>query len=103
MYPQNAEVLQGIYRAKFFDNVISGNSARFYSKLSKDVPQDQTTVTYTSFGSVPEPVQLSGTAATAGAAPAKALKDYKMAVTVQEYTDDVVMPRSVAEDNPVDA
>lgn len=103
MYPQNAEILQGIYRAAFFDNVISGNAARFYPKLSKDVPQETETVTYTSFGSVPEPVQLSGTAATAGAAPVRVLKDYKMAVTVNPYTVKIGMPRSVAEDNPADA
>jgi hypothetical protein len=103
MYPQNPELLQGIYRAAFFDNVISGDSARFYSKLSKITQQTTDTVTYTSFGSVPEPVQLSGTAATAGAAPVKTLKDYKMAVTVHPYTVKIGMPRSVAEDNPQDA
>lgn len=103
MYPQNAEILQGIYRASFFDNFSSGQASRFYSKLSKDVPQDQTTVTYTSFGSVPEPNQLSGTAASAGTPSVKSLKDYKLGVTVVEHQVKVSMPRSVAEDNPADA
>lgn len=103
MYPQNAEMLQGIYRAAFFENFALSQTGRYYGRLSKDVPQNTETVTYTSFGSVPEPYQLSGTAATAGAAPVKALKDYKMAVTVQPYTVKVGMPRSVAEDNPQDA
>ena len=103
MYPQNPELIQGIYRSSFFDNVLAGGAMRYYSKLSKTVPQTTETVTYTSFGSVPEPVQLSGTAATAGAAPVKVLKDYKLAVTVQPYTVKIGMPRSVAEDNPADA
>jgi hypothetical protein len=103
MYPQNAEILQGIYRANFFDSFTSGQSSRFYSKLCKDVPQDVETVTYTSFGSVPEPSLLSGTAASAGISSAKVLKDYKMAVSVREHNVHVQMPRSVAEDNPTDA
>jgi len=103
MYPQNAEILQGIYRKSFFDNVSSGQTARFYSKLSKDVPQDTETVTYTSFGSVPEPNQLSGTAASAGVPRAKPLKDYKLVAAVKEHEVKVPMPRSVAEDNPADA
>lgn len=103
MYPQNAEILQGIYRKSFFDNFSSGQSSRFYSALSKDIPQSETTSTYTSFGSVPEPNQLSGSAASAGIPSAKALKDYKLAVTVVEHQVKVSMPRSVAEDNPADA
>jgi hypothetical protein len=103
MYTQNAEILQGIYKQNFFDGFMSGNSARFYSGLSKNVPQDQTTVTYTSFGSVPEPAQLSGIATAAGVPRAKVLNDYKMAVTVQEHQVAVGMARSVAEDNPADA
>jgi len=103
MYPQNPETLQGIYKASFFDNVISGNAARYYPRFCKDVKQDTATVTWTSFGSVPEPVQLTGTAATAGIPIAKGMKDYKLATTVQEYQVKVAMPRSVAEDNPQDA
>jgi hypothetical protein len=103
MYPQNPEILQGLYRTSFFDNFTSGQKSRFYSQLSKDVPQEQTTVTYTSFGSVPEPSQLSGTAATAGVPRTTSLKDYKLAVTVNEHKVTVPMPRSVAEDNPIDA
>lgn len=103
MYPQNAEILQGIYRTDFFTNLTSGNAARFYPKLSKDVPQDKTTVTYTSFGSVPEPVRLSGTAATAGIPRTAVMKDFKLAVALGEHQVKVPMPRAVAEDNPVDA
>jgi len=103
MYPQNTEILQGIYRKNFFDNVISGNAARYYNKLSKDVPQETETVTYTSFGSVPEPNQLSGSVTTAGVVSAKVLKDYKLTVKVVEHQVKVPMPRSVAEDNPADA
>lgn len=103
MYPQNAEILQGIYRKSFFDNLISGEAARFYPKLSKDVPQDTETVTYTSFGSVPEPSQLSGSSTTAGVPGVTVLKDYKLSVTVVEHAVKVGMPRSVAEDNPMDA
>ena len=103
MYTQNAEILQGLYRTSFFDNFSSGQSARFYSKLAKDMPQEQTTVTWTSFGSVPEPVQLSGTTATGGIPRATPLNDFKLATTVQEYKVTVPMARSVAEDNPADA
>jgi len=103
MYPQNAEILQGLYRTSFFDTFGSQQTQRYYSKLSKDIPQEATTVTYTSFGSVPEPAQLTGTAATAGIPRAKPLNDYKLVSTVQEYKVTVPMARSVAEDNPADA
>ena len=101
-YPQNPEILQGIYKTAFNKGVTSGDASRYYSKLSQDIPQDVTTVSYTSFGSVPEPRQLSGVAG-GGTRQSKQLKDYKLAVTVQEYEVTVDMPRSVAEDNPADA
>lgn len=101
-YPQNPEILQGIYKTAFNKGVTSGAASRFSSKLAQDVPQDTTTVTYTSFGSVPEPRQLSGIIG-GGTRQSKELKDYKLAVTVQEYEVTVDMPRSVAEDNPADA
>lgn len=101
-YPQNPEILQGIYRADFMEGFVSGQGHRYYSKLSKDMPQDKTTVIYTAFGSVPEPRQLSGFQA-GGIRQSKELKDYKLTVTVQEYEVTVDMPRSVAEDNPQDA
>ncbi len=103
MFVQNAQMLQGIYRTMFFDQITSGNKSRFYGTLSKDVPQDLTTVTYTSFGSVPEPAQLSGIATTGGVVGVKLVKDYIMAVTVNEHTVKTGMARSVAEDNPADA
>src|SRR3989304_3848444 len=101
-YPQNPEILQGIYKKSFFEGFGVQQADRFCSKLSKDVPQDVTTVTYTSFGSVPEPRQLSGVPA-GGTPQSKELKDYKLAATVQEHEVTVDMPRSVAEDNPADA
>ncbi len=102
MYPQNAEILQGIYRKDFFSNFSSGQASRFYSKLSKDVPQTETTVTYTSFGAVPEPTQLSGTATTPGIPAANVLKDYTLDVTTQEHKVTLKIARRVAESNVMD-
>jgi len=101
-YPQNPEILQGIYKKSFFEGFGVQQADRFFSRLSKDVPQDITTVTWTSFGSVPEPRQLSGIAA-GGTPQSKELKDWKLTTVVQEHEVNVDMPRSVAEDNPADA
>lgn len=101
-YPLNPEMLQGIYKKSFFDGASYGAATRIYSRVCKDVPQDSTTVTYTSFGSVPEPRQKSGNLA-GGVRQAKELKDWKLTVNVEEYEVTIDMPRSVAEDNPADA
>jgi hypothetical protein len=103
VYPQNPEVLQGIYRKDFFENFASGQAARFYAGLSKDVPQTETTVTYTSFGAVPEPAQLTGAATTPGIPSAKILKDYTLTVTTQEHKVTLKIPRRVAESNQMDS
>jgi len=103
-YPQNPEILQGIYRKNFFDGMGVQAGGRFYNRLSMDIPQEVTTVTWTSFGSVPEPRQLSGmVGGGGGTSMSKEVKDWKLATTVQEHEVTVDMPRSVAEDNPADA
>lgn len=99
-WPTNAEVLQGISKTSFFGALASQESMRIYPKLAMPIDQSDLTVTYTSFGNVPEPRQLSGTVASTGARQEKHLEDYTLQATVVEFETTVVVPRSVIETNP---
>ncbi len=71
-----------------------------YPKVCEIIDQEDLTVTYTSFGGVPEPRQLSGSRASTGNRQAKSLADYTLTGTVVEWEDTVTLPRAVIETNP---
>ncbi len=100
--PVNAEVLQSIAKTSFYGALESQEQLRLYPQLSMPVTQDQLTTTYTSFGNVPEPRQLSGSVAAGGHRKARSLADYKLVGTVVEWEDTVPVPRSVIETNPAE-
>ena len=100
MQPINAQVLQGIAKTSFYGALNDEEAKRIYPKLCKIIDQPDLTVTYTSFGGVPEPRQLSGSRASTGNRQAKSLQDYTLTATVVEWEDTVRIPRSVIETNP---
>jgi hypothetical protein len=100
MQPINAEVLQGIAKTTFYGALKDEEAKRIYPKICETINQPDLTVTYTSFGGVPEPRQLSGARAATGARQAKSLADYTLTATVVEWEDTVTIPRAVIETNP---
>jgi len=100
MQPINAEVLQGIAKTTFYGAIKDEESKRIYPKICEIIDQPDLTVTYTSFGGVPEPRQLSGSRAATGNRQAKSLADYTLVGTVVEWEDTVTIPRAVIETNP---
>lgn len=97
--PINAEILQGIVRTSFYESLSAGEAGLLWPKYCKVVTQEELTTTYTSFGAVPEPRQMSGTVASTGQRQVKELKDYKLVGTVVEFESTVEIPRAVAETN----
>ena len=97
--PLNAEVLQGIARTSFYGQVKSMEGRLIHPKLTTPITQEDLTVTYTSFGEVPEPRQLSGSVASTGERQAHGLGDFKMVGTVVEWEQTVEVPRSTIETN----
>ena len=96
--PVNAAVINSVARKSFFDAVQAAANARFYPKIAMEVPQETITADYVSFGSVPEPMQISGSLA-GGTVRSAAIKDYRMPVTALEWKHSANMPRSIAETN----
>ena len=101
-YPTNSELTSAIVKESFYDEVELSLVDRVFTKISMEIPQSQQSTDYVSFGSVPEPTQLSGLTGTGGTK-AKELKDYKLTVNLKEWDDTVNMPRSVVDDNPAEA
>ena len=99
-WPLNAEVLQGIARTSFYGAIASAEAASIYPQICEIINQEDLTVTYTSFGEVPEPRQLSGAVASTGERQAHGLNDYKVTGTVVEWEQTVEVPRAVIETNP---
>ncbi len=97
--PLNAEVLQGIARTSFYGQITSMESRLVHPKLTTPITQEDLTVTYTAFGEVPEPRQLSGSVASTGQRKAHGLGDFKLVGTVVEWEQTVEVPRSVIETN----
>lgn len=98
--PLNAEVLQGIARTSFYSALSAEMSMRVFPKLCLEKPVKDETTTFTSFGSVPEPRQLSGSVASTGERQAYGLKDYKLTGTVVEWEQTLEVPRKVCESYP---
>lgn len=97
--PINAEILQGIVRTSFYESLAVSEQGLLWPKYCKVVTQDELTVTYTSFGAIPEPRQMSGSVASTGQRQVKELKDYKLVGTVVEFETTASLPRAVAETN----
>lgn len=100
MWPVNAEVLAGIAKTSFYGSLNSLEGGLSYPELCQVIDQNDLTVTYTSFGGVPEPRQMGYTQASTGNRMAKGINDYKLACTVAEFETTVNVPRSVIETNP---
>lgn len=96
----NAEVLQSIAHNAFYGELLRQEELRVYPKLCELIDQDDLTTTYTSFGSTPEPRQLSGSVASGGQRHFKRVRDYKITGTVVEWEQTVEIDRAVIETNP---
>lgn len=99
-WPGNAQVLQGMAKTSFYGALQTAEEGVLYPKVCEIIDQQDLTVTYTSFGGVPEPRQLSGASTATGQRMAKSLNDYTLTATVIEWEDTVTIPRSVIETNP---
>jgi len=102
-FPQNTALVDSIVRKAMYDQVAAAQNQRFYPRISEEVPQPTTTTTYTTFGAVPEPNQLTGSIVGGGSRRATALNDYTHTNTILEWEQTVPMYRSVLEDNPGEA
>jgi hypothetical protein len=102
--PLNPEVYSSIKHGiadSFYGTIIAEAHDYAYGKLTKEVQQDDLTVTYTAWGGAPEPRQLSaGATGAGGGRQAKALKDYKLVGTVVEWEQTISLPRSIVETQP---
>ena len=96
----NAEVLQGIARTSFYGALGAVEAELVHPKLTKEVSQKEITVTYTSFGEVPEPREMSGSVAATGERQTHGVADYKVVGTVIEREQTVGMKRATIETNP---
>ncbi len=102
-FPQNAALIDSIVRKAMYDQVAAAANARFYPRISEEVAQPTTTATYTTFGSVPEPNQLTGSIVGGGSRRATAINDYTHTNTILEWEQNVPMYGSTLEDNPGEA
>ncbi len=102
-FPQNSALVDSIVRKAMYDQVASAANARFYTQIAEEVQQPTQTATYTTFGSVPEPSQLSGTIVGGGSRRATALNDFTQTNTILEWEQNVPVYGSVLEDNPGEA
>ena len=98
----NDEALQGIAHNAFYGELQNQESKRLWPKLCEVIQQEDLTVTYTSFGSAPEPRQLSGSRTATGVRQAYGVKDYKITGTVVEWEQTIEIPRATIETNPTE-
>jgi hypothetical protein len=101
-WPSNAEVLQGIAKTSFYGALNALEGGLSYPALCQVIDQADLTVTYTSFGGVPEPRLMGYTQAGGGSRQVKSLGDQKLTCTVAEFETTVAVPRSVIETNPAE-
>lgn len=99
----NLELTKRIVMDAFYSEVAAAQNERIYPKIAEEIPQEVTSVTRPGFGSVPKPVQLSGTTAGSNAAQARSIKDFKQTTEVVEWDLTINFPRSVVEDVPEEA
>jgi len=98
-YPTTSELMTAIVEKGFYDSVAAAANERIYPSIAMTIPQDKLVANYVSFGSVPEPTQLSGKSG-AKLRESKELKDYKLTITLLEWEDTIDLPRVVLESNP---
>lgn len=103
-FPLNAEIYTSIKHGiadSFYGTILAEEQDYAYGKLCKMVDQEDLVTTYTGWGGVPEPRQLSaGATGTGGGRQAKQLKDYKIIGTVVEWEQTLEIPRSIVETQP---
>lgn len=103
-FPLNAEVYTAIKHGiadSFYGTILGEEMDYAYGKICKMVDQEDLVTTYTGWGGVPEPRQLSaGATGTGGGRQAKQLKDYKITGTVVEWEQTIEIPRSIVETQP---
>ncbi len=102
-FTQNSALVDSIVRKAMYDQVASAMNDRFYPQIAEETPQATTTTTYTTFGSVPEPNQLTGSIIGGGSRRATVLNDYTHTNTLLEWEQNVPVAGTVLEDNPGEA
>jgi len=95
-WPVNTPVTSGIIQDDFYASLENAATKRVYPQLSVTKDQTDITETYASFGSVPEPRQMSGLQG-GGAKEAVLLKDWTIVATMFEWEQTVYFRRLVAQ------
>jgi hypothetical protein len=103
MIPINPDLTRRINREAFYNELDAAMNERVWPSIAQRVEQDVASVVRVGMGSIPKPVQLSGTAAGMNSARVKSLKDYAQTTTVVEWDLSVGMQRSTVEDLPEEA
>lgn len=103
MYPMNPNLTRRINREAFYNELDAAQNERVWPKIAEQIEQETASVIRVGLGSMPKPVQLSGSAAGQSSARVKSIKDYNHTTTVVEWDLSVGLPRSVIEDLPGEA
>jgi hypothetical protein len=103
MYPINADLTRRINKEAFYSEIDAAMNERAWPKIAERIEQDVTSVVRVGMGSMPKPVQLSGTAGGGNTARVKSMKDFAQTTTVVEWDLSVGEPRSLVEDQPDEA
>lgn len=98
-WPLNPQVNSDIVHDEFYSALDFASGQRFYTRLTAAKSQEEITATYTSFGSPPEPRQMSNVAG-GGARQAVLLKDWLVNATVNEWESTVYLRRLLVESKP---
>lgn len=99
----NIEVTKRIIMDSFYKEIAQAQLERVYPKIAEEIPQETTSVTRPGFGSVPRPIQLSGTTDGGSSAKSRTVKDYQFTTTVVEWDNTIDLPRALVEDLPDEA
>ena len=101
--PINVDLTRRINKEAFYAEIEASKNERVWPKFAERIMQESASTIRPGFGSIPKPVQISGTAAGMSSARIKGLKDYSYTTTVQEWDLSVGMKRSLFEDNMEEA
>lgn len=99
MWPTQSQLNSQILQDDFYSNVERATVSRFYPMFSEEKTVEQIVTTFASFGSPPEPRQMSGVS---GGGPRQAvpLKDWTLNATMYEYEQTVPFRRILAQSRP---
>lgn len=100
-WPENSQVTSTIIHDDFYGGIEKAATQRFYPMFTEEKDQADITATYTSFGSVSEPHQMSGTLG-GGPQQAAIIKDWILPASVVEWDNTIYFRRLIARSKPND-